>query len=96
MGLRFFLCQGKACRKRKKKSKNLREDLSAIAAIEAVECQNICKGPVVVFPVKGRLAWFKRVDSKKSRAALAKLATRGKMTKVLRKRLVRKREEHSG
>ena len=96
MGLKFFLCQGKACRKRKKKSKALREDLSAIGAIETVECQNICKGPVVVFPIKGRLAWFKRVDSKKSRAALAKLAKRGKMAKVLRNRLVSKRGERLG
>jgi hypothetical protein len=90
MGLRVFLCQGKACRKRKKKTKALREDLSAIAAVEGVECQNICKGPVVIFPVKDRLAWFKRVDSKKSRAALLKLATSGRMAKLLRKRLVRK------
>jgi hypothetical protein len=74
----------------KKEKKALLKILSEVATVEEVECQDICKGPVVVLPIKGRLAWFERVDSKKSRKALAELAAGGKMAKSLKKRLVKK------
>ena len=90
MALRVFVCRGKSCHKSKKERKALIEFLSDVATVEEVECQDICKGPVAVVPIKGRLAWFEQVDSKKSRKALAELAAGGKMAKTLRKRLVRK------
>ena len=90
---KFFVCRGKECRKRKEEIAALLEVLSGIAAVKIVGCQKICKGPVVGYVGKGGPAWFKRVDSKKSRKALVQLVTRGKMTKSLRKRRLKKKVE---
>jgi hypothetical protein len=90
MALKVFVCRGKSCRKLKKKNKVLIKSLSDVATVEEVECQDICSGPVVVLPIKGRLVWFERVDSKKSGNALAELAAGGKMAKTLKKRLVKR------
>jgi (2Fe-2S) ferredoxin len=89
---RFFVCRGKSCRKREKKRKDLFEALSEIAAVEDVECQDVCNGPVVVFQINNQLTWFERVDSKKARRSLLDLATGGKVAKALRKRIVKTRK----
>lgn len=66
--------------------------LSEIASVEEIECQDICNGPVVVVGVDDRLTWFERVDSKKARRSLLDLAAEGKVSKALRKRIVKKRK----
>ena len=95
MDHRFFLCRGKSCRKRKKKRKSLLKALSEIAAVEEVECQDICNGPVVVFRINNKLTWFERVDSKKAKRALLDLAAGGRISKALRKRIVERRDGNS-
>ena len=87
---KFIVCRGKNCRKKKKDQEALLDALSDIASIKMVSCRNICKGPIVGYVGRGEPVWFKRVDSAKSRRGLVKLATRGKLTKPLRKRLVKK------
>jgi (2Fe-2S) ferredoxin len=88
---RVFLCRGKSCRKRKQKRKVLLKALSEITKVEEVECQDICSGPVVVVPVNDRLAWFERVDTKKARRSLLNFIAGQKLSKTLRKRMVKRR-----
>ena len=78
------------CPWKPKKKKALIESVQDVASIEEVGCQDICRGPVVGVTVKGRLEWFRRLDTKNSRKALAKLATRGKLSQPLKKRRVKK------
>jgi (2Fe-2S) ferredoxin len=92
MKQRILLCRGKSCRKRKKKRKVLLKALSEIAAVEEVECQDICSGPVVVVPVDNRLMWFERVDTKKARRSLQDFIAGEKLSKTLRKRMVKKQD----
>jgi len=86
----MFICGGSACKKKPKKQKLLIESIQDVATIEAVRCQEICRGPVVGVTIKGRLEWFRRLDTKDSRKALVKLATRGKLSQPLKKRRVKK------
>jgi (2Fe-2S) ferredoxin len=88
MKQRIFVCGGKSCQKRTKKRKILLKSLAEIAEVGEIECQDICNGPVVVVPIKDRLTWFERVDTKKARRSLLDLVAGGKVTKTLRKRLV--------
>jgi hypothetical protein len=44
--------------------------------------------------LKGRIEWFERLDTKKSREALVELVTQGKLGKPLKKRRVKKRAGH--
>jgi len=93
MQAKFFICRGKNCRKRKEELDAVLETLSHIAAVKIVGCQKICKGPVVGYFGEGGSAWFERVDSKKSRKGLVKLAKKGKIAKSLRKRRAKKKFE---
>ena len=90
MAPRVFICGGSACSKKPKKTKALIKSIQDVASIEEVGCQDICRGPVVGATVKGRLEWFRRLDTKNSRKALVKLATRGKLSQPLKKRRVKK------
>jgi hypothetical protein len=90
MSPRVFICTGKSCRKRKRKYAALKDTLHDIVALEEVPCQKICKGPIAGTPVKGHLEWFKRVDTKKSRKGLVKLAVRGKRNKALMRRCIKR------
>lgn len=90
MAPRVFICGGSACSKKPKKKKALIESIQDVVSIEQVGCQEICRGPVAGVTVKGRLEWFRRLDTKNSRKALAKLAARGKLSQPLKKRRVKK------
>jgi hypothetical protein len=88
---KFLVCRGKKCRRTKKEHDALLDELSDVAVVKVVGCRKICQGPVVGYVGEGGPAWFERVDSKKSRKGLVKLAARGKISKPLRKRLVKKK-----
>jgi (2Fe-2S) ferredoxin len=62
--------------------------VEALAEVETVKCQKICKGPVVGLEVGGELEWFRKMDSDKARRRLVKLLTTGEMKKALQKRRV--------
>jgi hypothetical protein len=87
----MLLCCGSSCKKRPKKHKALLKSLRDLATIEDVGCQDICHGPVVGVTFKGQIEWFERLDTQKSREALVKLATHGKLAKSLKKRRVKKK-----
>ena len=68
----------------------------AHAPLRLVKCQKICHGPVVGFPIAGRMEWFERVEGLKEVAALVRLTkkrTWDTIPKPLKKRRVKK---HSG
>jgi len=85
------MCRGSSCKKKPKKRKALLESIRDVGKIEEVGCQEICRGPVVGLSIRGRVEWFKRLDTKKSRKSFLKLATGGKLSKTLKKRWVKKR-----
>jgi hypothetical protein len=85
------MCGGSSCRKKSTKRKALLECIRNVGPIEEVGCQEICRGPVVGFTIRGRVEWFKKIDTKKSRKSFLKLATGGKLSKTLKKRRVKKR-----
>jgi hypothetical protein len=89
--LKILICGGSSCKKKPKKHKALLRSLKDVATLEDVRCQDICHGPVVGVTLKGRIEWLERLDTRKSREALVKLATHGKLGKSLKKRRVKKR-----
>lgn len=91
MTSKILLCGASGCAKKPQKRKALLRSLQDVATIEEVGCQDICHGPVVGVTHQGRMEWFDRLDSKKSRAALVKLATQGKLSQTLKKHRVKKR-----
>lgn len=86
-----YVCCGKRCRERRRARKELIAELETVAIVEQVDCQKICKGPVAGLEVAGKLEWFRKLDSEKSRQRLVKLITKGKLGKRLEKRRVDKR-----
>jgi hypothetical protein len=88
---KVLLCLGSDCQKRKRKHSALAEAVRKCATIEKVSCQKICKGPVAGVYVDGRLEWFRRLESKKSRKRLVELLAKEHMHKKLKKRRVKKR-----
>ena len=86
-----LICQGPHCTKSGKKRRRLVEAISEVAKIEEVKCQKICRGPVAAVAVDGTLEWFAPLDTKRARAGLVKLITKGKMPKALAKRHIKKR-----
>lgn len=91
MAPKLFICGGSSCKKKPKKHKALLKSLQDVAAIEDVGCQDICHGPVAGMTLKGRIEWFERLDTKKSRQAFVELVSRGKLGKSLKKRRIKKR-----
>lgn len=88
---RVYVCTGKRCRKRAKARTAALAALGPGVSVVEVGCQKICEGPVVGTKVDGRLEWFERVDSDKSRSALARLVEGAELKKPLLKRHVPKR-----
>lgn len=86
-----LVCRGSDCRKRRKKRAALIEALAGVARVEEVGCQDICDGPVAGVVYNGTLEWFREVDGGKSRRALVTLVAGGELTRLLRRRRVRKR-----
>jgi hypothetical protein len=65
-------------------------------SIQLVKCQKICHGPVVGFPIAGKMEWFEKVERLREVAALVRIACKrnqDSIPKPLRKRRVKK---HSG
>ena len=87
---RILMCGGSSCRKKPRKRKALLESIRDVGTIEEVGCQEICSGPVAGFTIRGRIEWFKKLDTKKSRKAFLELATQGKLSKSLKKRRAKK------
>lgn len=86
-----FVCVGSDCRKADA-HQALQAVLDEVAQVRVVDCQKICSGPVAGVDVDGRLEWFERVRSPKSRRALARLVRHGgPLPERLRKRRVAKR-----
>jgi hypothetical protein len=86
-----YVCTGKDCR-RNECHGALVEELDASSDVEAVPCQDICKGPVAGVEVGGRVEWFKRVRKGRHRRALVALAHGGaEVPAVLQDRWVPKR-----
>jgi hypothetical protein len=56
-----------------------------------VQCQKICKGPVMGLEVDGQLEWFAKLDDPKSRRHLALFLTSGELKKRLKRRISLKR-----
>jgi hypothetical protein len=65
-------------------------------SVELVRCQKICHGPVVGFPIAGKMEWFEKVERLRELAALVRITCKrnqDSIPKPLRKRRVKK---HSG
>ena len=88
---KVLLCLGSDCQKRQRKHTALAEAVRDCATVEKVSCQKICKGPVAGVHVDGRLEWFRRLDTGKSRKWLVEFLTQELMHKKLKKRRVKKR-----
>jgi hypothetical protein len=88
-----YVCRGVSCRKDARRHGALVEELCAVADVELVRCQSICKGPVAGVEVDGRLEWFRRVRRTGRRALAAWLLDGGRrrLPDALRERRVRKR-----
>jgi hypothetical protein len=87
-----YVCTSKDCRKAKCHAELL-DALRGAGKVEAVGCQDICKGPVAGVEVGGRIEWFKRVRRHKHQAAVVELARDGalEVPPELRDRWVPKR-----
>lgn len=89
---RVYVCGERGCGRRGDRRALLAE-LDGRAEVVPVGCQSVCEGPVAGVVVTGRLQWFERVATPKSRAALVEVlqGRRGKPRKPLAKRRVGKR-----
>jgi len=88
----LLLCTGSHCRKALQKSPRLHEALARLpVAVRSVDCQKVCNGPVVGFPVGGEWQWFGDMSSRKAQRALAELVDKGTLSRALRKRRDEKR-----
>ena len=87
------VCVGSDCRKdRPGAHRKLRARLAAAAVpVTPVKCQKICKGPVVGVRVDGTLHWVRKVAGSQLREDLVWLLDKGRWSKALRTRCVRKR-----
>ncbi len=90
MGRRVLVCHGKNCRRRIKSWEPLERAIDGVD-VEIVECQKICRPPVVGTEVDGNLEWFAALDSAKSLQRLRQLLDGGRLRKALKKRLIKKR-----
>lgn len=88
---RVWLCRSGDCRGAKGHDA-LREALvDAGVSVRAVNCQDICKGPVVGLKINRELRWYKRLRGRALRQALIKSVERGAPTTRLKAQEVRKR-----
>jgi hypothetical protein len=89
MNSRIRVCSGKDCHKHKKRCKALIKNLDSCAETGTIQCQDICKGLVVVMDHEGERLWLKQMGGKKARKTLRNFLARGHMSKRLKKRVVR-------
>ncbi len=88
---KVYLCRGKHCGRSAAEVDALAALLDGVARVERVDCQKICKPPVVGTVVGGELQWFARVDTEKSRRRLLQLLHGKRLRKALAKRRVERR-----
>ena len=93
MDAKIYICRGKNCTRQARNWDALDEVLDGVAEIEIVDCQKICRPPVVGTEVDGRLEWFAEVDTAKSRRRLVELLAGRRLRKALKKRRVKKRRD---
>ena len=67
MDSKLRICQGKDCKKHRKRLVKLAEEVSDICPHDRVKCQDICKGPVVVMLHGEHRYWFKQMKGDKVR-----------------------------
>lgn len=88
------VCVGSDCRKDRpgahRKLRALLQD--AGVPTTPVKCQKVCKGPVVGVRIDGTLHWLEKMTGSELRADLLKLLRKGRWSKGLRRRRVRKRQ----
>ena len=79
-----LICAGKSCRKSKGFDELLRsfEDL---ATVKTVKCVDVCDGPVIGLPLKGKTVWFERLGSNKVREALTAALSKNSKNKLPKK-----------
>ena len=88
---KVYLCRGKHCGRCAGDVDALAALIGDSAKVEWVECQKICKPPVVGTRVDGELEWFARVGTEKSRRRLLQLLHGKRLRKALAKRRVERR-----
>lgn len=88
----LYLCSERGCGK-KADRRALLAEVDGAAEVVRVGCQSVCDGPVAGVVVEGRLQWFERVASPKSRRALVEVVCNADEAprKALAKRRVPKR-----
>jgi len=77
-----YICRGKDCRKHAGTRKLVALIEGAGLSWTPVRCQKICKAPVAGVVLNGTLEWFSKVRGKKTRRALLKAATKGKLGSI--------------
>ena len=89
---RVYVCTEKGCGKRSD-HRELSAELVGAAEVVGVSCQSVCDGPVAGVVVEGRLQWFEKVRTRKSRAGVRRMAEdgRGALPGALAKRRRSKR-----
>lgn len=91
----MHVCVGSDCRgDRPGAHKKLRAALrDAGVPFMPVKCQKVCKGPVVGVRTDGALHWLRDLSGGDLREDLLRLVRRGKWSKALEKRRVKKRKD---
>jgi hypothetical protein len=69
----------------------LKAGLAQHGEVVPVQCQKICKGPVLGLEIDGQLEWFSKLDDKKSRRHLTLLLESGELKNRLKRRISTKR-----
>jgi hypothetical protein len=88
---RIYVCRGEDCRKRKKHGRALCDALQNHGDVIEVTCQKICKGPVFGLEVAGRLEWFSRLRTARSRRSAIALVRDGAFSGRIKRHRERKR-----
>lgn len=85
------MCHGKDCSKNDQRLCALVDALAGQGEVVPVQCQKICKGPVVGLEVDGQIEWFSKLNDKKSRRQLTLFLVSGELKNRLKKRISLKR-----
>ena len=92
---RVGLCVGPDCRKHKKRIRRLESCLEGVCVWAHVECQDLCKGPVVVVARDEEQLLFNKVRGKQLRSDLITYLTDGTLSSALKKRRKKRKQKAS-
>jgi hypothetical protein len=67
--------------------------LNSCSDIRTIKCQDICKGVVIVLHHEGDRMWMKKMGSKKVRTNLRRVLVDGHISKELKKRIVKVKQQ---